>query len=440
MLKKLILLSLTIWMIWGLIACETIETSTDLNHTSSESQTNIVQDSDESPQTELQDNKELTDTESSKENDTVPLETQKSPSEITDVTEESSHVHIYSDPTCTSPKKCLCGAIAETALGHQFLYATCTNPQICTRCGITNGNALGHSYSNATCTTPKKCTRCGTTYGSSLGHNWINATCTTARKCRVCNIISGNPIGHNYMNGICLSCNIKDPDYAQYTIIYNANGGWGETVDSTHLYGEARTLSKNGFKKAGYAFAGWHINPKSAVPLYTDRQIVKNLSKEDGDTVILYAIWKESPTSTLDECRPTNNSKLNVEYHTTAIDNKGITHNDVAIFANRDTRDHYQRSDERFVDGIFSRIKGTLYLSDSYTIDKYTKIRLIIKADGVTVFTSEYFEQDSGAQTFDVDISGTSVVKIYVECFEYNWIEYWNKGGDIMVQGLVLVR
>ena len=355
--------------------------------------------------------------------------------------DESQHTHTFSNATCTTPKKCtVCGETSGNPLGHNWSKATCTTAKKCTVCGETSGNPLGHNWSNATCTTAKKCSICGETSGNPLGHNWSNATCTTAKKCSICGETSGNALGHNYSNGACLNCNATDPNYAQYTIIYNANGGWGETVNSTHLYNEPRRLSKNGYKRAGYIFKGWAVSPTSNAPKYSDTEIVNNLSSINGDTVTLYAVWGSSQTSTFDECKPNSIYSDKVEYHTTATDNLGYSHNNVAIFANRDTYEGYIRRDKRYVSGIFSRIKGTIFLSNAYTIDDYTSIRLVIKADGKKIYESKYFEQYSASESFDVDITGASVLEIYVEIAETDWIEYWNKGGDLMVEGLLLYR
>lgn len=64
------------------------------------------------------------------------------------------HTHRFSDVTCTSARKCSCGATTGVALGHDFAAATCTSPEICSRCGIENGHELGHDYVN------NKCSRC----------------------------------------------------------------------------------------------------------------------------------------------------------------------------------------------------------------------------------------------------------------------------------------
>ena len=73
-----------------------------------------------------------------------------------------SHIHNYSNATCTQPKTCSCGATTGSALGHQFSSATCTSAKKCSRCGATSGSALGHNYVNG------KCSRCGKVDPDSL--------------------------------------------------------------------------------------------------------------------------------------------------------------------------------------------------------------------------------------------------------------------------------
>ncbi len=179
--KKLISLLLAVCMLICLSACGTTETNSNVNNTQSKSQTDTTQNTDESTQTEPENNKVSSNTVESKENDTQ-TQTTVSQSKPTSTTNQPTHTHSYSNATCTSPKKCSCGATAGTALGHQFSSATCTSPQICSRCGTTSGNALGHSYSNANCNSPKTCTRCGQTSGSALGHNYVNNKCSRCGK------------------------------------------------------------------------------------------------------------------------------------------------------------------------------------------------------------------------------------------------------------------
>ena len=104
------------------------------------------------------------------------------------------------DATCahdgTKTGKCaVCGYLdivpdVGTQLPHDWSDATCTKPQICKSCGITEGNPLGHAvwYANGkepTCTEVgwaayEKCSRCKySTFQQipALGHNFVNNRC-----------------------------------------------------------------------------------------------------------------------------------------------------------------------------------------------------------------------------------------------------------------------
>lgn len=75
-----------------------------------------------------------------------------------------------------------------------------------------------------------------------------------------------------------------------YKVVYNANGGTGSTATSNHKYGEAKTLTPNGFSKTGYSFAGWATSASGNV-VYSNSQYVSNLTATNGGTVNLYAKW-----------------------------------------------------------------------------------------------------------------------------------------------------
>ena len=80
---------------------------------------------------------------------------------------------------------------------HTYKAATCTEPEICTRCGQTRGEPLGHLYSDPTCTEREICARCGERSGEPLGHVWLPATCTEPETCARCNAMQGEPLGHD---------------------------------------------------------------------------------------------------------------------------------------------------------------------------------------------------------------------------------------------------
>ena len=79
-----------------------------------------------------------------------------------------------------------------------------------------------------------------------------------------------------------------------YTIKYNKNGGTGDTMSTTKAkYGTAVTLRANTYKKTGYTFKGWSTSSTSTTVKYENKDSVKNLKYNDGDTVTLYAVWSK---------------------------------------------------------------------------------------------------------------------------------------------------
>ena len=77
-----------------------------------------------------------------------------------------------------------------------------------------------------------------------------------------------------------------------YQIKYNSNGGTGTMPNSTHTYGEAKTLSTNTFTREGYTFQGWSTSSTSNVVEYTNGQSITNLTSTNGEVINLYAVWK----------------------------------------------------------------------------------------------------------------------------------------------------
>ena len=77
-----------------------------------------------------------------------------------------------------------------------------------------------------------------------------------------------------------------------YTVVYNANTGYGTTQTSTHTYDLSSSLTVNGYAKTGYSFVGWNTSKDGSGTMYTNGTSVINLATEAGTTVTLYAIWK----------------------------------------------------------------------------------------------------------------------------------------------------
>ena len=222
-----------------------------------------------------------------------------------------------------------------------------------------------------------------------------------------------------------------------YTVVYNANGGWGKTTSSSHQSNEERALSVNGFKNAGYEFLGWNTAPTATTALYKDKQRVENICSVNNAVVQLYAIWRKAATAKFDDCMPTSRSRQTAQYHVTAMDNQGNMHYDATIVSNSRYNKKIDRSDERFVNGKFTTIKGTVFLRDVEELDSITKVRLVIEADGEIIYRSAAFEQYSGPQSFQVNISGVNAVYIKVSNVG-NLIT--NLGAELIIDNLTLVR
>lgn len=75
-----------------------------------------------------------------------------------------------------------------------------------------------------------------------------------------------------------------------YTVRFHANSGVGSDVDQSMTYDTSADLRANSFSRTGYDFAGWAETTDGDVK-YKDQASVKNLSKDQGAVVNLYAVW-----------------------------------------------------------------------------------------------------------------------------------------------------
>ena len=159
----------------------------------------------------------------------------------------ATHTHSYSGATCTSPKKCSCGATSGSALGHSYsIAATCTSAAKCSRCSSTSGSPLGHSYSiAATCTSAARCSRCTSTNGSALGHTYFYAYESAHphkgyTKCSRCGDWWYN--GKTYSDANCCTCSgHKYTDWNEYYTSSHPHSGYmvcsrGCTVSTGHTF------------------------------------------------------------------------------------------------------------------------------------------------------------------------------------------------------------
>ena len=86
-----------------------------------------------------------------------------------------------------------------------------------------------------------------------------------------------------------------------YYIAYNPNGGVG-CMASTHVeYDTEATIASNVFTRSLYKFAGWATDANGLV-VYSDGQIVSNLTAIDSSIITLYAVWEAMSFAEILDC------------------------------------------------------------------------------------------------------------------------------------------
>lgn len=85
-----------------------------------------------------------------------------------------------------------------------------------------------------------------------------------------------------------------------YYIRFNNNGvDEGTYMPTMQIrYDESAELTPVAFSEAGFAFTGWNTKADGSGTTYKDRQVVKNLTNVNRNTINLYAQWKlEAPSN-----------------------------------------------------------------------------------------------------------------------------------------------
>ena len=77
----------------------------------------------------------------------------------------------------------------------------------------------------------------------------------------------------------------------EYSIAFDANGGYGKMESIICKIDDICTLNENKFTKEGYTFVGWS-QEKEGIADFQDKEELENLSSKSGDIITLYAIWK----------------------------------------------------------------------------------------------------------------------------------------------------
>ena len=97
-----------------------------------------------------------------------------------------------------------------------------------------------------------------------------------------------------------------------YYVRFNENGGTGTMGIQSLTYGSSFNLNTNTFTKTDRTFVRWNTEADGTGVDYEDGGVVKNLTKVEGDTIDLYAVWardyyyKASEVYTGSNCDKTN--------------------------------------------------------------------------------------------------------------------------------------
>ena len=79
----------------------------------------------------------------------------------------------------------------------------------------------------------------------------------------------------------------------KYTIVFDKNGGTGDDMQSLSCtYDKDVALTMNSYTApAGKVFVGWALSKDATTPVYSNGEIIKNLTSKNGAVITLYALY-----------------------------------------------------------------------------------------------------------------------------------------------------
>jgi uncharacterized repeat protein (TIGR02543 family) len=98
----------------------------------------------------------------------------------------------------------------------------------------------------------------------------------------------------SFMNNVTTGMTIRALyETNRYTVVYNANGGYGSMSNDVFMYFAEYSLHSNTFWHTASEFLGWASNPNATTNEveYADGAIVSNLTAVANGTNVLYAVW-----------------------------------------------------------------------------------------------------------------------------------------------------
>jgi uncharacterized repeat protein (TIGR02543 family) len=104
----------------------------------------------------------------------------------------------------------------------------------------------------------------------------------------------------------------------RYTVIFDANGGTGDMIPTSLVYGVEYTLASNRFENSGRSFVGWSLGPEGSVE-YEDGTTVSNMTVEANGIVRLYAYWAANQYMVTFDANGGTGGKTTTQNYGTAI-------------------------------------------------------------------------------------------------------------------------
>lgn len=167
-----------------------------------------------------------------------------------------------------------------------------------------------------------------------------------------------------------------------YKIQFNANGGEGTMPEMTTTYEQSVTLTENKFTKTGYIFSCWSDKPDGTGKIYTDKDVVKNLSVDANTPAVLYAQWYPAAGAFLKEYGYTDDSFTNLTAGKVITD-----HLQLMNLLNGDTYGYIQIKIPTFENAAGERVD---IFTPNYDTSRFTKIKEVNGGSGASVYVYRY--------------------------------------------------
>lgn len=191
--------------------------------------------------------------------------------------------------------------------------------------------------------------------------------------------------------------NVRQPEY---DVVFNANPPSGKeasgTMSNMHfVYGTEQNLTVNAYTVPGYTFTGWDTNPLGNGDFYTDGQLVDKLANVDGETVTLYAQWRDviaeingvyyNTLQAAVNAVPTNNTETVIKLLWNTSESITISKNQNIIFDFQDYTVSNNGSSQVIINnGTIKIMNGTIRSSADYgAIDNNTGGKLVMTGGSI---------------------------------------------------------